>query len=57
MEYSIKILQEDLDILNASYEKFVIKGTVKTNSVVALENRKKALDLSKAISILTTSQP
>jgi hypothetical protein len=49
MEYSIKILQENLDRLNSRYEKFVSNGSVEITSIIALDNRKKARDLQQAI--------
>jgi hypothetical protein len=55
MEYSIKILQENLDRLNSRYEKFVSNGSVEITSIIALDNRKKARDLEQAITEINQS--
>ena len=52
MNYSIKILQDELNRINSAYERFVSKGTIETEHVLALANRIKARDLEQAITEL-----
>ncbi|WP_324069671.1 MAG: hypothetical protein RSE15_03980 [Flavobacterium sp.] len=52
MDYSIKILQDNLDKLNSRYERFVSNGSVEITSIIALDNRKKARHLEQAITEL-----
>jgi hypothetical protein len=49
MEHAIEILKERLDKLNNAYSEFVLNGTVKTDSTVAIDNRKKAKDIEDAL--------
>lgn len=49
MEYSIEILQKELDRINSAYERFVEKGTIDKEHILALSNRTKANGLQQAI--------
>lgn len=55
MEYAKQILSEQLEKLNNAYEKFVTSGQVRSNSSVALDNRKKAQDIMDALVCLSDS--
>lgn len=52
MEWIIEILNERLIQMNDAYERYVLNGNVHVDSHNAVENRKKAEQLSNAINIL-----
>ena len=57
MDYTIKILQDRLWILDRNYKlKVTDSGKVSTGSPAAIENRKNADELIKAIEILTKNK-
>lgn len=53
MNYSEKILREQLSRLNNLYNKHVNLGSVKSDSKVALDNRKQAKDIETSLLILS----
>ena len=59
MEYAIETLKEKLQTLENAHNKFVIKGSVKPDSLVAKKNREKVLELQTALAKLesTSSLP
>lgn len=52
MEHAIELLKERLEKLNYAYEKFVLSGKVRKNSSSAMDNRKKADEIERALEIL-----
>jgi hypothetical protein len=57
MDYTIKILQDRLWILDRNYKLNVTdSGKVSADSPEAIENRKNADELRKAIELLTTAK-
>lgn len=52
MEHALNILKRELQHLENGYNKFVINGSVKPESDVAKENRKKATEIQNAITEL-----
>lgn len=55
MKWVIEILNNRLRQMNDAYEKYVLNGNVNTDSPNAVENRKKAKQLSNAIKILSAT--
>jgi hypothetical protein len=52
MKYAIEILTTELSVLDNTYEKFVVQGSVDENSLSATNNREKAKELREAIELL-----
>jgi hypothetical protein len=56
MKYAIEILTTKLSVLDNTYEKFVVQGSVDENSLSATNNREKAKELKEAIELLKNKQ-
>jgi len=56
MKYAIEILTTKLSVLDNTYEKFVVQGSVDENSISATQNREKAKELKEAIELLNQNK-
>jgi predicted nucleic acid-binding protein len=56
MNYVIELLTTELEVLDNTYEKFVVQGKVDKNSLSATKNREKAKSLREAIELLNQNK-